>query len=70
MGIGQAIDLRVFIKLKQQELNSENNELVDKLEICTQSIHRWLQYCQYHYVNLGDTSKDTDLKLDRISVYR
>ncbi len=66
----QSLNLGKFISLKQQEINSESNELIEKLGICTQSISRWLQYCEYHYMNFKSASKDENLKLDSFSVYR
>ncbi|MGY2463235.1 hypothetical protein [Vreelandella sulfidaeris] len=67
--MGQQIDIAKFIMLKKQELGDEDDASIVKLEVCTQSIHRWLQYCEYHYVNLKDAAKEPNLRFDRISVY-
>lgn len=68
--MGQQLDISKFLVLKKQELGTEDNNSIVKLEVCTQSIHRWLQYCEYHYVNLEDSATESNLKLDRISIYR
>lgn len=68
--MGQNLEIGEFLSIKEQELDGKDGELLDKLEICTQSIHRWLQYCQYHYVNLEGAINSTDLKMDRIGSYR
>lgn len=68
--MGQQLDIGKFLVLKKQELGTEDNNSIVKLEVCTQSIHRWLQYCEYHYVNLKDSTTESNLKLDRNSIYR
>jgi len=68
--VGQQLDIGRFISLKKQELGTEDDASIVKLEVCTQSIHRWLQYCEYHYVNLEDAAKEPNLRFDKISVYR
>lgn len=68
--MGQQLDIGKFLALKKQELGTEDNDSIVKLEACTQSIHRWLQYCEYHYVNLEDSATESNLILDRISIYR
>lgn len=68
--VRQQLDIGKFIALKKQELGAEDNNSIVKLEVCTQSIHHWLQYCEYHYVNLVDSATEPNLKLDRFSVYR
>ncbi|PLY11756.1 MAG: hypothetical protein C0631_19005 [Sedimenticola sp.] len=65
--MGQKLEIGKFLSLKQQELNAEEDDLIDKLEVSTQSIHRWLQYCEYHYICLVGASEEGDLRLDRIS---
>lgn len=64
------LDIGRFISLKKQELGAEVSDSISKLEVCTQSIYRWLQYCEYHYVNLVETATEPNLMFDRISVYR
>ncbi len=64
--MGQKLEIGKFLSLKQQELNAEDTDF-EKLEVCTQSIHRWLQYCEYHYICLVDASEEGGLRLDRIS---
>lgn len=66
----QQLNIDRFILLKKQELGVEDSDSIVKLDVCTQSIYRWLQYCEYHYVNLMDTATEPNLKFDRISVYR
>jgi hypothetical protein len=68
--VEQQLDIGKFISLKKQELGAEGSDSIAKLEVCTQSIYRWLQYCEYHYVHLVETVTETNLRLDRISVYR
>lgn len=62
--MGRQLDTSKFLSLKKQEIGVEDDKLI-KLEICTQSIFRWLQYCEYHYVNLDDAVKKPNLHLDR-----
>ncbi|SFM52492.1 hypothetical protein [Nitrosomonas communis] len=64
------IEIGKFVSLRKQELGSRNDELIQRLWISSQSIHRWLQYCQYHYFNLVNSTESVDLALDRISQYR
>ncbi len=64
------INLQKFVELCKREINSEDNERIQKIEISSQSIHRWLQYCHYHYTNLVNSTKEEDLFFDRISEYR
>ncbi len=66
----QNLEIGKFLSIKEQELGGKNDDLLDRLGICTQSIHRWMQYCQYHYVNLEGSINSTDLKMDRIGSYR
>ncbi|WP_438455221.1 hypothetical protein [Vreelandella venusta] len=66
----QQLDIGRFISLKKQELGAADSDSIVKLEVSTQSIYRWLQYCEYHYVNLVDTATEPNLRFDRISVYR
>lgn len=67
----QQLEIGRFPILKKQELGAEDNDdSIVKLETCAQSIHRWLQYCQYHYVNLVDAVKEPNLSFDRISDYQ
>lgn len=66
----QQLDTGKFLSLKKQEIDAEDSELIVKLEKCTQSIYRWLQYCEYHYVNLVDAVKEPNLRLDRILSFR
>lgn len=66
--MGSQLDTGKFLYLKKQELGSDESELIAKLEVCTQSIYRWLQYCQYHYVNLDDAVKEPNLRLDRAAL--
>lgn len=68
--VGQQLDIGKFLSLKKQEIGDKNNELIVNLEICTQSIHRWLQYCEYHYVNLKEAVKEPNLYLDRTLSFR
>ncbi|MDD2162235.1 hypothetical protein N1078_16835 [Pseudomonas sp. MIL19] len=68
--MGQQLNIGRFLTLKKQELGAENNDSIVKLEVCTQSIYRWLQYCEYHYVNLEDAATKSNLRFDRISAYR
>ncbi len=68
--MGQQLEIGKFLSLKKQEVGAEDNDIIAKLEICTQSIHRWLQYCEYHYANLEDVAKEPNLRLDRVSIYR
>ncbi len=68
--MGQQLDIRKFLSLKKQEIEGKDNELIVKLELCTQSIHRWLQYCEYHYVNLEEAVKEPNLRMDRALSYR
>ncbi|MFA6013924.1 MAG: hypothetical protein WC742_02575 [Gallionellaceae bacterium] len=67
--MGQQLDIGKFLELKKQELGTADNNSIVRFEVCTQSIHRWLQYCQYHYVLLVDSATELNLKLDRISIY-
>jgi hypothetical protein len=67
--VGQQLDIDKFLVLKKQESGTDDSNLIVKLEVCTQSIHRWLQYCEYHYVNLVNAGAEPNLKLDRISSY-
>lgn len=66
----QQLDIGRFISLKKQELGTADSDSIVKLEVSTQSIYRWLQYCEYHYVNLMNTVTEPNLRFDRISVYR
>jgi hypothetical protein len=68
--VEQNLDIDRFISLKKQELGAADSDSIMKLEVSTQSIHRWLQYCEYHYVNLVDSATELNLRFDRISVYR
>ena len=68
--MGHSLEIERFLKLKKQELGTEHNDAIVQLELCTQSIHRWLKYCEYHYANLEDAVKEPNLNLDRISVYQ
>lgn len=64
------IDLGKFVSLRQQELESGADEIIENIERASQSIHRWLQYCQYHYFNLVNSTGAADLAMDRVSQYR
>lgn len=66
----QQLDVGRFISLKKQELGAAGSDSIVRLEVSTQSIYRWLQYCDYHYVNLVDATTEPNLRFDRISVYR
>lgn len=68
--VEQQLDIGRFISLKKQEIGAEESDAIVKLGVCTQSIYRWLQYCEYHYVNLVETATESNLRFDRISVYR
>ena len=68
--MGQKLDVERFILLKKRELGAEDNDSIVKLEACTQSIYRWLQYCEYHYVNLEDAATEPNLQRDRSLGYR
>jgi hypothetical protein len=68
--VKQQLDIGRFISLKKQDIGAEECDVISKLEVCTQSIYRWLQYCEYHYVNLVETATESNLSFDRISVYR
>lgn len=66
----QQLDIGRFISLKKQEIGAEESDAISKLEVCTQSIYRWRQYCEYHYVNLVETATESNLRFDRISVFQ
>lgn len=68
--VGQQLDIDKFLVLRKQESGTDDSNLIVKLEVCTQSIHRWLQYCEYHYVNLVNAAAEPNLKLDMNSSYR
>lgn len=58
------LEIGQFVELKKKELNLNSDDLV-KLEICSQSIYRWTQYCEYHYFILIGASTEEDLKRDQ-----
>jgi hypothetical protein len=64
------IDIHKFVELRERELGSGSEDIIQKIEVSSQSIYRWLQYCQYHYFNLASSTERADLMLDRISQYR
>ncbi len=64
------IEISKFVSLRRQELDPCNEDLIEKIEVSSQSIYRWLQYCQYHYYNLVNAAQPVDLLLDRFSRYR
>jgi len=59
------LEIDQFVELKKKELNLNSDDLV-KLEICSQSIYHWVQYCEYHYFTLIGASTEEDLKRDRV----
>lgn len=61
------LSLEKFIKLKSKEFPNKNSDLIEELGLCTQSIYHWLQYCKYHYINLKDATRESNLFWDRIS---
>lgn len=66
------VDLVKFVDLKRKSLesNGENaHKLIGELEVCSQSIHHWIEYCRYHYSNLENSTKKSDLRMDRISSF-
>lgn len=64
------IDLYKFAELRSRELGTEDEDILQRIEVCSQSIYRWLQYCQYHYSNLLSSTRQADLVFDRVSQYR
>ena len=66
--VEKQLEIRRFISLKREENDNDNSDIIDKLEICTQSIVRWQKYCEYHYANLLETATKSNLRLDRISI--
>lgn len=68
--VAHQLNIGRFVSLKMQEIGAEESDAITKLEVCTQSIYRWLQYCEYHYVNLVESATESNLRFDRISIYR
>lgn len=64
------IDIQKFLGLRKRELGPGNGDIIQKIEVSSQSIYRWLQYCQYHHFNLVSSTENVDLMFDRISQYR
>jgi hypothetical protein len=54
-----------FVELKKQSLTSIDNASLEQLEITSQSINRWVQYCQYHYFMLQECTSVKDLRHDK-----
>lgn len=59
-----SLNVGQFVELKKQRLTSTDNSSLEQLEITTQSINRWIQYCQYHYFMLKGCTSVDDLKYD------
>lgn len=64
------LDIEKFMELKQMELGSSDHEVLDKLKYSTESIYRWLQYCQYHYHVLKRATTTRNLWRDKALSYR
>jgi len=64
------IDISAFVELRKKELGLTESDDLAKLDICSQSIARWGQYCQYHHYILLGTLTEKDLSLDSKFEYR
>ena len=53
------LDISDFVKLSKKN----NTKYLEELEIATQSINRWVQYCQYHYF-MFEKSTSKEMLLD------
>jgi hypothetical protein len=54
-------------KFEELSKDTNNQDIIKNINLCSQSIHRWLQYCKYHYYLFDSTQAEADLALDRIS---
>jgi len=60
-----SLNVGQFVELKKQRLTSADNASLEQLEITSQSINRWVQYCQYHYFMLKESTSVDDLQDDK-----
>jgi hypothetical protein len=60
-----SLNVERFVELKKQSLTSTDNVSLEQLEITSQSINRWVQYCQYHYFMLQESTSVEDLRHDK-----
>ncbi|OKY27822.1 hypothetical protein [Thalassotalea sp. PP2-459] len=56
------LNLESFVELTKQK--QEQN--LQQIEISSQSINRWLKYCEYHYFTLVNSTSKDDLHDDRL----
>lgn len=67
--MAEQLVLTKFVEMRKED-GLIDECAIESLQICTQSIHHWLQFCQYHHFNLTDCLNSRDLGLDRIASYR
>lgn len=60
-----SLNIEQFVELKKQRITSADNSSLEELEITSQSINRWVQYCQYHYFMLKKSTSVDDLQDDK-----
>lgn len=54
------LNIQSFVSLKKLEQDSD----LENIEICSQSIYRWVQFCEYHYFTLINATTKEDLRRD------
>ena len=54
------LNIQSFVSLKKLEQGSD----LKNIEICSQSIYRWVQFCEYHYFTLINATTKEDLRRD------
>ncbi|MBN2331508.1 MAG: hypothetical protein JXO49_10370 [Deltaproteobacteria bacterium] len=64
------LDIAEVVALKRQEIGGEENDVLKRLELSTQSIYHRAQFCEYHYSVLEEIVSEKNLVLDRLGVYR
>ncbi|MBL4797701.1 MAG: hypothetical protein JKY50_09820 [Oleispira sp.] len=55
------LNIQSFVSLKKLEQGC----YLKRIEICSQSIYHWLQFCEYHYSTLIDAATTENLRRDR-----
>jgi hypothetical protein len=64
------LDIAEIVALKRQELGGEENDVLESLDLSTQSIHHRAQFCEYHYSLLEEIVSEENLALDLLGAYR
>jgi len=55
------LNLENFVELSKEQ----QEKTLQQIEISSQSIHRWLKHCEYHYYTLVTSTSKEDLRDDR-----